>query len=110
MAYWSYVGKVVNRKEKITHPTCSQCLFGKTFFAKSAKAMKKNTRIWAAEEGVTYTFDNGHIISFQDNFRYMGDVLFTVYLVLRQLRVTLFFLTQKCKLYPTVRYMLFIRA
>ena len=79
MAYWSYVGKVVNRKEKITHPTCSQCLFGKTFFAKNAKAMKKNTRIWAAEEGVTYTFDNGHIISFQDNFRYMGDVLFTVY-------------------------------
>ena len=41
--------------------------------------MKKNTRICAAEEGVTYTFDNGDINSFQDNFRYMGDVPLTVY-------------------------------
>ena len=29
-------------------------------------------------EGITYLFDNGQIIFFQDNFKYFGDVPFTV--------------------------------
>ena len=48
-------------------------------FGKSAEAMKKHTKVCEAKEGVTYKFDNGNIISFEDNFKYMGNVPFTVY-------------------------------
>ena len=41
--------------------------------------MKHRTKLWAAQEGMTYCFDNGNIISFQDNFKYLGDVPFTVF-------------------------------
>ena len=41
--------------------------------------MKKRLTICAAREGITYSFDNGQIINFQDNFKYLGDVPFTVY-------------------------------
>ena len=41
--------------------------------------MKKHLQVCAAKEGIIYSFDNGQIITFQDNFKYLGDVLFTVY-------------------------------
>ena len=41
--------------------------------------MKKHTKVCRANEGITPCFDNGKIISFQDNFEYLGDVPFTVY-------------------------------
>ena len=41
--------------------------------------MKKHTKVCRANEGITSCFDNGEIISFQDNFKYLGDVPFTVY-------------------------------
>lgn len=41
--------------------------------------MGKQTKICAAKEGIFYTFENGKTISFQDNFRYLGDVSVTVY-------------------------------
>ena len=41
--------------------------------------MKKYLTICAAREGITYSFDNGQIIIFQDNFKYLGDVPYTVY-------------------------------
>ena len=41
--------------------------------------MKKHIKVCEAKEGVTYKFDNGNIISFEDNFKYMGNVPFTVY-------------------------------
>ena len=41
--------------------------------------MKKHTKVCGANEGITSCFDNGEIIPFQDNFKYLGDVPFTVY-------------------------------
>ena len=41
--------------------------------------MKRYTEICAASEGITYSFENGQTITFQDNFKYLGDVAFTVY-------------------------------
>ena len=41
--------------------------------------MKNHLSICAAREGITYVFDNGLIITFQDNFKYLGDVPFSVY-------------------------------
>ena len=41
--------------------------------------MKKDLSVCSAKGGITYTFDNGQIVNFQDNFKYLGDVSFTVY-------------------------------
>ena len=43
------------------------------------KKLKKHLSISAAREGIICAFDNGQIVNFQDNFKYMGDVPFTVY-------------------------------
>ena len=40
--------------------------------------MIKHTKVCAVKEGIIYTFENGKIISFQDNFKFLGDVPFTV--------------------------------
>ena len=41
--------------------------------------MEKHNKVCAAKEGITYIFDNRKIISFQDNFKFLGDVPFTIY-------------------------------
>ena len=51
----------------------------KNLFAKNDKKIKKHIQVCAVKEGITYCFNNGEIISFKDNFKYLGDVPFTVY-------------------------------
>ena len=41
--------------------------------------MQKHLSICAAKEGITYSFDNGQIIDYQDNFKYQGNVPSSVY-------------------------------
>ena len=43
------------------------------FFVKTKDAMEKHNKVCAVKEGIVYTFENGKIISFQDNFKYLGD-------------------------------------
>ena len=61
LAYNSHGGKIVDGKEKTTHPISRQCPFCEKIFSKSAEAMKKHTNVCAAKEGITCTFDNGNI-------------------------------------------------
>ena len=103
-SFRSHVGKIVNGKEKITHSTSRQCPICANVFAKSVESLSKHTKICTAREAITYTFDNGDIISFQDNT--YGTFPLQDILTLKQLPVTLFFFTQECVLCPTVRYKL----
>ena len=41
--------------------------------------MKKDLSVCSAKGGITYTSDNGQIVNFQDNFKYLGDVFFPFY-------------------------------
>ena len=41
--------------------------------------MKKYLSICTAKEGITCSFDKAQILDYQDNFKYLGDVSFTVY-------------------------------
>ena len=41
--------------------------------------MKNHMSICSAREGITYAFDNGQILNYQDNFKFLGDLPFTVY-------------------------------
>ena len=79
LAYKSYIGRIDRSKECIFSRAVKQCHFCENLFAKNEEAMKKHLTICAAREGITYSFNNGQIINFQDNFKYLGDVPFTVY-------------------------------
>ena len=57
--------------------------------------MKKHTKICAAKEGIVYTFENGKIISFQDNFKYLCDVPFTVFVDFKTTAGNIVFLDPK---------------
>lgn len=69
----------VKGEDKIYNYMVRQCHNCENFFVKSKDAMEKHTKVFAAKEGIVYSFENGKIISFQDNFKYLGDIPFTVY-------------------------------
>ena len=79
LPYGSYVDVNVKGSEKNTHSTIRECQYCENFFAKNNAQMKKYTDVCSAKESISYCFQNGEIISFQDNFRYLGNVPFTVY-------------------------------
>ena len=79
LAYRSYVSKKHKVKDVINHRTVRQCHYCENFFVKSDDAMAKHNTVCAAKERIIYTFDNRKIISFQDNFKVLADVPFTVY-------------------------------
>ena len=41
--------------------------------------MDKHISVCSAKEGITYSFDNAQIIDYQDNYKYMGDLPFSIY-------------------------------
>ena len=79
LAYRSYVSRKYKGKDVINHRTVRQCHYCENVFVKTDDAMAKHNKVCAAKEGVIYTFDNGKIVSFQDNFKFLGDAPFTVY-------------------------------
>ena len=76
LVYRNFVNKKEKGEDKISNLTCHYC---ENFFVKTKDAMEKHNKVCAVKEGIVYTFENGKIISFQDNFKYLGDVPFTVY-------------------------------
>ena len=79
LACRSYLGQFRKGEEKISHRTFKQCHYCENFFAKTDENMKKHLPAFSAKGGMTYAFDIGQIVIFQDNFKYLGDVPFTVY-------------------------------
>ena len=79
LAYRCYVSTKKNGEEKNYNRTVRQCHYCENYFVKTKDAMEKHNKVCAAKEGIIYTFDNRKIISFQDNFKFLGYVPFTVY-------------------------------
>ena len=78
LAYRSYVGCFDKEKEQIKNKTICQCHYCHDFFVKSKEQMKKHLPMCSAKERITYAFDNGQILNYQDNFRHLSDFHFTV--------------------------------
>ena len=79
LAYRSYVGYFDKEKEQIKNRTVRQCNYCQNFFAKNKEQMIKHLSICSAKEGITYAFDNDQILNYQDNFKYLNGLPFTVY-------------------------------
>ena len=65
--------------EKVIIRTVRQCHYCRNYFAKTEQKMKEHISVCSAKEGITYSFDNSQIIDYQDNYKYMGDLPFSIY-------------------------------
>ena len=97
-AFKSYIGHIEKGKEKVINRTVRQCHYCQNYFAKNYDQMQKHLSICAAKEGITYSFDNFQIMDFQDNYKYIGDLLFTVYFDFQTATGDAVFFIQKCLL------------
>ena len=79
LAYKSYIGHMERGKERISNRTVRKCYHCQNYFAKYNDKMQKHLSICAAKDGVTYSFDNAQIIDYQDSFKYIGDLSFSIY-------------------------------
>ena len=67
-----------------TRKTCNsssarQCPYCNNFFLKSEKRMQEHILSCAGQAGFNFSFDNGKIINYQDNFNKIGDLPFAIY-------------------------------
>lgn len=58
--------------------------------------MKQQVSVCSAKEGITYSFDNGKIIDYQDNYKYMGNLPFAIYFDFETTTGDAIFFIQKC--------------
>ena len=98
LAYRSYIGRFDKGKERISNHIVKQYHYCEKLFAKNDEVMKEHLRICKEREGITYSFDNGQIITFQDNLEYLGDAPFTVYFDFETTTGDSVFFIQKCSL------------
>ena len=77
LAYRSYLGQFKKGDENIIERS-NKAIIAINFFAKSDDNMKKYLPVCFAKRGIKYAFDNGQIVNFQNNFKYLGDVPLTV--------------------------------
>ena len=79
LPFRSYVDKKFKGEYKLQHPATRQCHYCENYFAISKNEFVKHVKRCYSIEGIIYSFDYNKIISFQDNFGHLGDILFTVY-------------------------------
>ena len=91
LAYRSHIRLFKKGVEKVCNRTVRQCHYCDNFFAKTEEKMNHHISVCSAKEGFNYSFDNAEIIDYQDNYKYMGDIPFSAYLILKQQLAMLFF-------------------
>ena len=79
LSFHTGIEKMQNGKKTMNHTTARQCHYCRNYFVKSAEKMKKNLSVCTGRASFIYSFDNGKIIDYQDNFESLGDVPFSIY-------------------------------
>ena len=73
------LGSLGGGKRYISHTGARQCHYCNNYFIKSPEKMQKHLSVCAGNAGFTFSFDNGKIIGYQDHYKNLGDVPFSVY-------------------------------
>ena len=96
-AFQTCYDKIVKgSKRRLNSSSTRQCPYCNNFFMKSNKKMKEHISICAGQSGFNFSFDNGKIINYQDNFKKMGDLPFAVYYDFETTTGSVVFLMQRC--------------
>ena len=71
--------KIRQGKKYISHTAPRQCHYCSNYFIKSTERMQKHLSVCAEKAGFTFSFDNRKIIDYQEHYKNLGDVPFSVY-------------------------------
>ena len=78
LAYRVYCSRVKNGDEIIEKLSARQCCYCDKYIA-NYNTVKKHIKSYSDVTGIVYIFENNKIFSFQNNFKYIGDLPFVVY-------------------------------
>ena len=79
LAYRFYYCKKKNESYKVTYPITRQCYYRDKYFIWHKSRFYDDVKTCSDIAGIVYKFENQKIILFQNNFKYMRDLPFTVY-------------------------------
>ena len=79
LGFHTSVEKLKNSKKVLNYTGARQCHYCNNYFVKSAEKMKKHLSCCAGRAGFTFSFDNGKIIDYQDHYKNLIDVPFSIY-------------------------------
>ena len=79
LAFHTTIEKSKNGKKILNHTGTRRCHYCNNYFVKSTENMEKHLSCCASKAGFTFSFDNGKIIDYQDHYKNLGDLPFTVY-------------------------------
>ena len=96
LAYHSGVEKIQKGQKQMEVTSAWQCHYCNNYFFKNAEKMKKHLSCCAGKTGFTFSFDNGKIIDYQDNYKNLGDVPFSIYFDFETTTGVRYFLMSKC--------------
>ena len=105
----SYDKFVRGSKKKVKCNNTKQCPYCSDFFMKTEKKMQDHVNSCPGQVGFSFTFDNGKIINYQDNFKKIGDLPFAVYCDFETTTGNVVFFLQKCMWLAIVWSLLFIQ-
>ena len=78
------------------------------FFFKSKEKIKKHISLCARQAGFNFVFDNGKIVHYQDNYKKIGGLSFSLYFDFETTTDSVVFM-QKCMWLAIVLLLLFIQ-
>ena len=73
-----YCGTISKRKKRVEYPTAKQC-YGCSKFFTQKKPFKNHIKTCRSMPGIVHKFNNQNISTFEDNYRFMGDLPFAIY-------------------------------
>ena len=110
LGYYVTRDKLRKGKKETEDNKARQCHYCNNFFVKSAEKMGKKLSCCAGKAGFTYSFDNGKIIDYQDHYKNLGDLPFSIFTtILKQLQEAWFFSMEKCMWSAILQFSPFIQ-
>ena len=79
LAFNTRIEKTCQGGKKLKNVFTKQCHYCNIYFVMSEKKMNHHLSVCTGKTGFTFTFNDGKIIDYQDNFKFLGDVPFSIY-------------------------------
>ena len=79
LAFHTNIEKIRDGKKMFSHTGARQCHYYNKYFIKGAEKIEKHFSCCASKAGFTFSFDNGKIMYYQDHYKNLDDLPFTVY-------------------------------
>ena len=96
LAYKATIERMKLSKKICINLKVRQCHYCYNYFVKSTEKMEKHLSCCAGKAGFTFSFDNVKILDYQDHYKNIGDLPFSLYYNFETTTGSVVFLMQKC--------------